>query len=51
MRYGIGDVVMQTPAVELLAQDPAVDEIVDVKRMWGLTHWYDAGEGRMEALD
>jgi ADP-heptose:LPS heptosyltransferase len=71
MRYGIGDVVMQTPAlealwraapgahivalgatpaVELLAQDPAVDEIVDVKRMWGLTHWYDAGEGRMEAI-
>jgi hypothetical protein len=71
VRYGIGDVVMQTPAldalrraapsayivalgaplaVELLAQDAAVDEIVDVKRIWGLTHWYDAGEGRIEAI-
>lgn len=71
MRYGIGDVVMQTPAldalrraaprahivalgaspaVELLKQDPAVDEVVDVRRMWGLTHWYDAGEGRIEAI-
>lgn len=27
-----------------------MDEIVDVQRMWGLTHWYDAGEERIEAI-
>jgi ADP-heptose:LPS heptosyltransferase len=63
LRYGIGDVVMElpvlnvlrravpdaritalgaSPAVELLEDDPVVDEVVSLRR-WDLTHRWDNG--------
>ncbi|MBD3345184.1 MAG: hypothetical protein GF401_09005 [Chitinivibrionales bacterium] len=68
LRYGIGDVVMETPvletlrkaspqativamgvypALDLLRNDPRVDILFDVKQ-WGLSHWYDWGNERIE---